>query len=90
MSVKEPEASKKLTSIDISLAISSYKMKKTVSPSYPWYFGRNLGGLFRLMPRKYQTAFVTGVRVFSITCPLSSLRPELMATLFKPYPRSAA
>ncbi|GFV19156.1 transposable element Tcb2 transposase [Trichonephila clavipes] len=25
--------------------------------SYPWYFGRNPEGSFKLMPRKYQTAF---------------------------------
>ncbi|GFU68502.1 putative RNA-directed DNA polymerase from transposon X-element [Trichonephila clavipes] len=32
--------------------------------------------------------FVTGPRVFPLTCHLSSLRPELMATLFQPNPRS--
>ncbi|GFX04203.1 hypothetical protein TNCV_3973521 [Trichonephila clavipes] len=26
-------------------------------PSHTWYLGRNPGGSFRLMPRKYQTAF---------------------------------
>ncbi|GFX20649.1 hypothetical protein TNCV_4269811 [Trichonephila clavipes] len=26
-------------------------------PSHPWYFGRNPGGLFKLMPRKCHTAF---------------------------------
>ncbi|GFX49083.1 hypothetical protein TNCV_786391 [Trichonephila clavipes] len=31
---------------------------------------------------------VTGSRVFSLTCPLGSLRPELMVTLFQPNPRS--
>ncbi|GFT68989.1 hypothetical protein TNCV_2504251 [Trichonephila clavipes] len=31
---------------------------------------------------------VTGSRVFSLTCLLGSLRPELMATLFQPNPRS--
>ncbi|GFW31034.1 adhesion G protein-coupled receptor B2 [Trichonephila clavipes] len=25
--------------------------------SHPWYFGRNPGGSFKLMPRKYQAAF---------------------------------
>ncbi|GFU45922.1 histone-lysine N-methyltransferase SETMAR [Trichonephila clavipes] len=34
--------------------------------------------------------FVTGSRVFSLTCPLGSLGPELMATLFQPNPRSKA
>ncbi|GFW73377.1 hypothetical protein TNCV_2800411 [Trichonephila clavipes] len=24
-------------------------------PSHPWYFGRNSGSSFKLMPRKYQT-----------------------------------
>ncbi|GFW92752.1 hypothetical protein TNCV_1735451 [Trichonephila clavipes] len=33
---------------------------------------------------------VTGSRVFSLTCPLGSLGPELMATLFQPNPRSEA
>ncbi|GFR04769.1 hypothetical protein TNCT_626431 [Trichonephila clavata] len=28
-----------------------------IPPSYPWYFGRNTGGSFRLMRKKYQTAF---------------------------------
>ncbi|GFT41134.1 hypothetical protein TNCV_5034211 [Trichonephila clavipes] len=31
---------------------------------------------------------VTGSRVFSLTCPLGSLGPELMATLFQPKPKS--
>ncbi|GFV67509.1 hypothetical protein TNCV_4621891 [Trichonephila clavipes] len=31
---------------------------------------------------------VTGSRVFSLICPLGSLRPELVATLFQPNPRS--
>ncbi|GFT08543.1 hypothetical protein TNCV_5024411 [Trichonephila clavipes] len=31
---------------------------------------------------------VKGSRVFSLTCPLGSLRPELMAALFQPNPRS--
>ncbi|GFW49930.1 hypothetical protein TNCV_2315121 [Trichonephila clavipes] len=31
---------------------------------------------------------VTGSRAFSLTCPLDSLGPELMATLFQPNPRS--
>ncbi|GFS64756.1 transposable element Tcb1 transposase [Trichonephila clavipes] len=26
-------------------------------PSHPWYFGRNPGDSFKLIPRKYQTAF---------------------------------
>ncbi|GFX36530.1 hypothetical protein TNCV_2031111 [Trichonephila clavipes] len=33
---------------------------------------------------------VTGSRVFSLTCPLGSLGPELMPTLFQPNPRSEA
>ncbi|GFW45171.1 hypothetical protein TNCV_716731 [Trichonephila clavipes] len=33
-------------------------------------------------------SIVTGSRVFSLTCPLGSLRPELMATLFQPNLRS--
>ncbi|GFW63098.1 hypothetical protein TNCV_4454461 [Trichonephila clavipes] len=33
---------------------------------------------------------VTGSRVFSLACPLGSLGPELMATLFQPNPRSEA
>ncbi|GFV81636.1 hypothetical protein TNCV_1702931 [Trichonephila clavipes] len=32
--------------------------------------------------------FVTGSRVFSLTCLLRSLRPELTATLFHSNPRS--
>ncbi|GFW05804.1 hypothetical protein TNCV_602761 [Trichonephila clavipes] len=31
---------------------------------------------------------VTGSHVFSLTCPLDSLGPELMATLFQSNPRS--
>ncbi|GFU83027.1 hypothetical protein TNCV_64981 [Trichonephila clavipes] len=31
---------------------------------------------------------MTGSRVFSLTCPLGSLGPELMATVFQPNPRS--
>ncbi|GFX93558.1 hypothetical protein TNCV_1587361 [Trichonephila clavipes] len=36
------------------------------------------------------TPVVTGSRVFSLTYPLGSLGPELMATLFQPNPRSEA
>ncbi|GFT40026.1 uncharacterized protein TNCV_12581 [Trichonephila clavipes] len=32
------------------------------SPSHPWYFGRNPGSSFKLMPRKYQTAISRFVR----------------------------
>ncbi|GFV83978.1 DUF4817 domain-containing protein [Trichonephila clavipes] len=32
--------------------------------------------------------YVTGSHVFSLTCPLGSLRPELIATVFQPNPRS--
>ncbi|GFY19972.1 transposase domain containing protein [Trichonephila clavipes] len=31
--------------------------------------------------------FVTGSHVFSLACPLGSLKPEIMITLFQPKPR---
>ncbi|GFU42344.1 hypothetical protein TNCV_4554961 [Trichonephila clavipes] len=40
------------------------------------------------MSRQHVAKFVTVSRVFSLTCPLGSLGPELMATLFQPKPRS--
>ncbi|GFU64002.1 RNase H domain-containing protein [Trichonephila clavipes] len=36
--------------------IELHHLRRT-SPSHPWYFGRNPGGSFKLMPRKYQSAF---------------------------------
>ncbi|GFX79941.1 hypothetical protein TNCV_558401 [Trichonephila clavipes] len=33
-----------------------------IPPSHPWYFGRNPGDSFKLMPRKYQTALSRLVR----------------------------
>ncbi|GFV08635.1 hypothetical protein TNCV_2187311 [Trichonephila clavipes] len=49
------------------------------SPFY-WRMGKNSS------PRLQ--SLVTGSRIFPLTCPLSYLRPELMATLFQPNPRS--
>ncbi|GFT77020.1 hypothetical protein TNCV_1099161 [Trichonephila clavipes] len=50
------------TSLTITLTFSELpSLKKTELNHFgrtpPWYFGRNPGGSFKLMPRKYQTAF---------------------------------
>ncbi|GFV83804.1 hypothetical protein TNCV_2555901 [Trichonephila clavipes] len=41
-------------------------------------------------PTTPPSRLVTGSHVFSLTCPLGSLGPEIMATLFQPNPRSEA
>ncbi|GFV52247.1 hypothetical protein TNCV_3778191 [Trichonephila clavipes] len=49
-----------------------------------------MGNLSRVEREKMHENIVTGSRVFSLTCPLGSLGPELKATLFQPNPRSEA
>ncbi|GFY00956.1 DUF4817 domain-containing protein [Trichonephila clavipes] len=54
---------------------------------------REMKALTKLVRHREKSLFAffaeTGSRIFSLTCPLGSLGPELMATLFQPNPRRA-
>ncbi|GFS51773.1 uncharacterized protein TNCV_614201 [Trichonephila clavipes] len=50
-------AAEKWASPTGSLTLSELNQLGITPSSHPWYFGRNLGGSLRLMPRNYQTAF---------------------------------